>query len=168
MIRVNDINNWYVIFVMTGKEDTISRIINTNFKEECKAFVQKRLMRERRNGTWTNRLRTLFPGYVFLNGRITSIQYSKLKNVPGVIRLFQDDYRPIRINEEDIYLINKLMQNGDIIGTSHLLVNGHKVAVISGPLLGLEGHINKVDKRKKRARVQLNFMGEPRTVDLCI
>lgn len=40
--------------------------------------------------------------------------------------------------------------------------------VQSGPLKGKEGIIKKVDKRKNRAKVQLNFLGREKTIDVGI
>jgi transcriptional antiterminator NusG len=40
--------------------------------------------------------------------------------------------------------------------------------VIDGPLLGMDGLIEKIDKRKQRVKVRLQFLGEPRLVDLCV
>lgn len=62
----------------------------------------------------------------------------------------------------------KLIEKGDIISYSKIKIEESKVYVVSGPLHGLEGTIKKIDKRKKRAKVQLNLLGKEQTVELGI
>jgi len=38
--------------------------------------------------------------------------------------------------------------------------------IVDGPLMGLEGRIIKVDKRKKRAKVKLNLYDDSFAIDL--
>lgn len=159
-------NDWYALFVTTGKEDNIKKSIYEFFKDKYKVMVPKRKMKERKSGCWTERIHTLFPGYVLINGTINPLDHSNLKKISGVIRVLCDGYQPMIIDKEEIYLINHLTKNSDIIGTSNLLILNGKVEVIDGPLTGLAGIITKVDMRKGRAKVQLKFMGEPRAIDL--
>jgi len=41
-----------------------------------------------------------------------------------------------------------------------------RVVVIEGPLKGFEGSIIKVDKRKQRAKIRVDFGGTAHTMDL--
>ena len=41
-----------------------------------------------------------------------------------------------------------------------------RIVVIEGPLKGIEGSIIKVDRRKQRARIQVDFAGGVHTMDL--
>lgn len=41
-----------------------------------------------------------------------------------------------------------------------------RIVVDEGPLKGLEGSIIKVDRRKQRAKIQLDFHGSTYTLDL--
>ena len=40
------------------------------------------------------------------------------------------------------------------------------IVVIEGPLKGIEGNIIKVDKRKQRAKIRVEFAGTAHTMDL--
>ena len=41
-----------------------------------------------------------------------------------------------------------------------------RIVVIEGPLKGIEGNIIKVDKRKQRAKIRVDFAGTVHTLDL--
>ena len=159
---------WYALFVATGEEDKVKERIHFRMKDEIKALVPKRRMRERKEGKWDDKIRTLFPGYVLLTGQMDNQKYSFIRDVPGVIRLLKDGDGPQEIHEREIRLISKLTYDNEIIGSSSIFVQGEKIVVIDGPLLGLEGNIKSIDKRKGRVKVLLNLMGEPREVELSV
>jgi len=47
-----------------------------------------------------------------------------------------------------------------------LYKEGERIVVVSGPLKGLEGIIEKVDARKKRVKIRIQFLGQEKRVDL--
>jgi transcription termination/antitermination protein NusG len=95
-------------------------------------------------------------------------EYYLLGGIPGLIGVLKDTYEPLEIPEQDIAVLRKLICNGEVIDHSSVLVESGKVIVVDGPLLGLEGLIQSIDKRKGRAKVRLNFACEPRLVDLSV
>jgi transcriptional antiterminator NusG len=154
---------WYVVQALTGKEKAIRDRIK-RLEINISAVVPERSMLERRQGSWRNVQRVLFPGYVFiptedLNDHI----YCVVKSVPGVIRFLG---RPTPILEKEVTYLLRWSIDGDPLGLSEVLVAGTKVEVISGPLKGLEGQILKLDARRFRAKVNISLMGEPRIVEL--
>lgn len=159
---------WYALFVTTGEEDKVKERIHFRMKDELKALVPKRRMRERKEGCWQERIRPLFPGYVLLNGQISNRIYNLISDIPGVIKLLKDTDGPQEIHENEIGVLLRLISDNEIIGWSKVYVQGEKVEVVDGPLFGLEGYIKAVNKRKGRVKVFFNLMGEPRTVELCI
>ena len=67
---------------------------------------------------------------------------------------------------EEMMVLESLLYEDELIGYSDILINNKKVIVVSGPLTSLEGQIISVNKRKGRAKVQLSFLGELRTIEL--
>jgi len=159
---------WYALFVATGEEDKVKERIYFRMKDELRALVPKRKMRERKEGKWEDKIRLLFPGYVLLHGQMSNKKYILIKDIPGVIKLLKDNDGPQEIAEHEIGIISRLTSDSDIIGRSSVYVEDKKVVVIDGPLLGLDGYITAIDKRKGRVKVVLNLMGEPRTVELSV
>lgn len=135
---------------------------------DLKVIVPKRKMRERKGGKWDYMIRTLFPGYVLLNGVLQLEEYYIMRKTPGIIKLLKDENGPLEIRESEINIIGRLISDDDIIGISDVFVENGRVVVTDGPLLGLDGMIEAINKRKGRVKVRLNFNGEPRLVELSV
>lgn len=161
-------DKWYALFVATGEEDKVKQGIYLRIKDEIRAIVPKRKIRERKAGKWEDKIRTLFPGYVLLNGKIDAEKYLLIRNIPGVIKILKDNDGFQEISKQEIDIISRLTYNDEIIGRSSVYLQGGRIMVADGPLLGLEGYIQAIDRRKGRVKVLLNLMGEPRSVELSV
>lgn len=162
-------DNWYAIFSPTGEEENVKKRIEYKFADQFRVLVPKRKIRERKNGQWSVKIKTLFPGYVLINGYLDDDAYYGLKEIPGLIRILKSGNTILNVEKSEIEVIQKLICNkDDIIGFSKVLEVNNKIIVTEGPLASLEGLIESIDKRKGRAKVKLKFLGEPRTVDLGI
>jgi len=162
-------DKWQAVFVLTGHEDIVKEKIEYALQgSSIRVVVPKRCIRERRAGRWLDVIRPLFPGYILLQGSIDLQEYYLLKSVPGIIRCLKDNKEFYSIHPEEIKVINQLMCNGDLIGISTAYQKDDKIIITDGPLLGKEGLIVAVDRRKGRARVKLSFLGDERTVDLSL
>ncbi len=158
--------NWYVAQVITGKEEMIRQRIED---QNIKAIVPLRIMMERKKGTWCQVKRTAFPGYVFILSTIFNANmYYTIKSLPGVIRLLGDAKGPAPVREEEITLLLKWARNGDPLGLSKVFIEGTKVTVVDGPLKGYEGKIKKLDARRFRAKVDINFFGDSKIVEFAV
>ncbi|WP_234410583.1 antiterminator LoaP [Caldalkalibacillus mannanilyticus] len=151
-----------------------------------RVMVPKRKIRERREGKLCEVSKIMLPGYVLLNTYMNIDLYYKLKEIPRCFRLlninkYNVDYdlkdvenqeRQVTcftpIEEKEMALILRLAQYDEEIGFSQVHKENSKVFVRSGPLKGLEGIIKKIDKRKNRAKISLDFMGETQLVDVGI
>ncbi len=159
-------HDWYALFVLSGEEDRVKERLLYRFESAIRVLVPKRRIRERRGGKWYYTIKPLFPGYVLINGHIGTEEYYQLKNIPGLIKLLKSEYEPLKIGEEELRIISQLVCSDEAIGFSDVLLENGKVAVVDGPLVSMEGYILSIDRRKGRAKVKLNFLGEERTVEL--
>ena len=66
-----------------------------------------------------------------------------------------DIYCPVYKHEE--YFLNKLINDHDVIDISEGYMEGDQVHVISGPLVGQEGKIKRVNRRKGVAVLEMNI-----------
>lgn len=160
---------WHAVYVKTGNEETVKEKIAYAFKDsDIVPVIPKRCIRERKNGTWYKRIRPLFPGYILIRGKVTTEDYYILKTVSGILRILKGVNGLYRIDPEEIKVICRLMSDGELIGTSTAFQQGDSIVITEGPLFGLEGLIQSVDRRKGRVRVNISFLGDLRTVDLDI
>ncbi|MFZ5986036.1 MAG: antiterminator LoaP [Bacillota bacterium] len=160
--------NWYALFVETGAEETVEQYIYYHFdKSKCCLVIPKRRLMEVKNGVSSQVTRTLFPGYIFINVDMNADIYHKLRKIPKIYKVINQggDYYS-QVSDEEMKYILRLVKNSNTIDFSQVLIENSEVHVCSGPLLGMEGLIKKIDKRRGRAKVVLNLMGSPKTVDL--
>lgn len=168
MLIDSRIDEWHGLFVVTGEEDRVKERVKYRLQEGYRVVVPKRKLKIRKGGTWRVETKVLFPGYVLLNGEITTDTYYQLKNIPNVIRLLKTGKIVASIDSREMTVLSRLICNNEEIGFSNVLLEKGRVQVIDGPLFSLEGIILSIDHRKERAKVALNFLGEERTVDLGI
>ncbi|MEG7354991.1 antiterminator LoaP [Bacillus vallismortis] len=169
--------NWYAIFVESGKEEIVQKYLSMYFDADILySMVPRRVVPERRKGKIYHVMKTLFPGYVLIKTRMNGNMLHKMRSIPDFYRFVNNgscytkeagEYY-CQIREEEMSVLFKLIEKGDIISYSKIKIEESKVYVVSGPLHGLEGTIKKIDKRKKRAKVQLNLLGKEQTVELGI
>jgi transcriptional antiterminator NusG len=166
MPDILDLNNWHALFCKTGQEDKVKKRLEYRLKDKFDIIVPKRRLRERRGGEWRFVTKVLFPGYVLVHGNIDDWEYYSFKGVPGLLRMLRTGMDIASIEPYEMQVLGNLICNNEIIGFSRVMVEGKKVSVIDGPLLSMEGYIESINHRKGRAKVRLNFLGEPRTVEL--
>jgi transcriptional antiterminator NusG len=166
MADVLDLDNWYALFCKTGDEENVKLRLEYRLGDRFKVIVPKRRLRERKNGQWHFVTRTFFPGYVLVHGNMDAYEYYEFKGVPGLLKLLRSGEDFTKIEPYEMEVLGRLISNDEIIGFSRLLVEGKKITVVDGPLVSMEGYIESINHRKGRAKVRLNFLGEPRSVEL--
>jgi len=158
---------WYALFVETGQEERLKQLINTVYPDEdIKILIPKRKLKERRQGKTHEVVKKLFPGYVLIKTVMAINMYYRLSKLPMVYSILKDECEPVPIRDEEMAVILALTSEGDTIGFSEAYREGDRITVVSGPLKGLEGIIEKFDARKKRIKVRIRFMGKERRIDL--
>ncbi|TVX93383.1 antiterminator LoaP [Paenibacillus agilis] len=190
--------SWYALFVETGSEDIVQKCLRIQFcQKDLYSCVPKRLVPEKKGGEFYSVVKTLFPGYLLINTKMTPTMYYDLKKLPRYYRLLRNstflldklyrrsqtlsDPRIIegtdiynyddffnKIEEDEIRQILQLCNHENIIEYSNVIVENSKVTVQSGPLFGLEGIIKKLDKRKRRAQIAINFFGGEKLIEVGI
>jgi transcriptional antiterminator NusG len=72
-----------------------------------------------------------------------------------------------KLSDQDLGLLKHFMGYGENIGSSLVKFDiNNRIKVVSGPMMGLEGKITRVDRRKKRAKILIELEGNALTIDL--
>lgn len=160
--------NWYALFVESNNEEYVQQWLRFYFDESIlRSIVPKRKLIERNGGIVHHSIKVLFPGYVLINTEMNESIYYKLKKIPKSICILKSDTF-LQIEKKEIEPILKLIGDGELIDYSLLYVENTNIIVKAGPLQGMEGIIKKIDKRKKRAKILLNFFNNQKLVDVGI
>jgi len=163
---------WYAMFVMTGYEHEIVRIISKYWRiGEVRPFVPMSDARFRRAGIVLSEKRRLMPGYVFLESELSGLELyqlikphiSRTENVLKLLRYGSGDTdESFEMHEEDCAFLRKLMNDEQCIEMSKGYMKGTKTVITDGPLAGYEGLIKRVDRHKMEAALEISFFGSVR------
>lgn len=159
---------YYCIMVKTGEE--------TAFKEKAQDaflgyypdteffFFQRRLRTNK--GKYFDA--PLFPGYLFFRIEKLSDDFILLlKSLKSFYRILIDNTQPVQIQGKALDELKLFIRNGEHWGVSKVqFLPGKKVRAISGPLVGLEGNIYMVNKKKKHITVISSLSPDGKRFDL--
>lgn len=163
MVRMAE-NSWYVARVRIGAEENV-RIrcleqISSQILRDCYVFHYK----EKRNvqGEWIVQEQILFPGYVFLVVRDVEAEKinRELRKVKSAIEILEMDGKLAVLTDEEVNFLLELSGQGQIIEFSEGIIEQSKVRIYSGPLVGKEKYIRKIDRHKRRAVLEMSLFGE--------
>ena len=124
----------------------------------------------RRKGVVRQTTAAVFPGYIFVEADGEDIQARQweFRQTDGFYRFLKSNQNIRPLSDRDLELVLHFVKKaGPIAGISRVFFNENsRIVVMDGPLMGLEGKIIKVDKRKKRAKVKLNIYDDSFAIDL--
>jgi transcriptional antiterminator NusG len=109
----------------------------------------------------------VFPGYIFVEtDDILSFQ-KELKSTEGFRRFLKSNKEITPLSSRDLELVLHFIDNKNPAVLSKVYFNENsRIVVLEGPLVGLEGRILKVDKRKGRAKIKLDLYDDSFLIDL--
>lgn len=152
---------WCVLATKVGREELIQQM--------CKRHLNKKIysrcmfplceQREHYRGTWHTKLEKVFPGYLFFDTGDPdelSRQLRKEKIMAQNDKLFV-------LTPEDVQCLLFFGRTGVFPMSQGIIVNG-RVIILSGPLVGEESRIRKVDRHKRRVWMQMELFRKPHMV----
>lgn len=172
---------WYVARVRSGSEDCVRQRCREQMYpgmiEDCYVFRYEEQRHVR--GEWMIKEKILFPGYVFLVARNTDAKKSEaeeaeyekrleqmLRDVEGVAGLLKVDGELVVLNDEEVNLLQTFGGHGQKVKLSEGVIEHSKIRVYSGPLVGKEKYIRKIDRHKRRAVLEMPMFGGTKRVQV--
>lgn len=158
-----EIMSWYAFYVKTGKEDTLCRYLSYMLKgcEEvsCKLIIPKRELIEYKSGSKKMVYKPLFPGYILIHTDSIYKIYSNMKVLwhSEIYALIRTEKYFQKIKSEELSPLLKIINKDGIIKMSKIYLENDRVVVIDGALLHYSGIIKKINSRKGRAKISLDF-----------
>ncbi len=139
---------WYAAYTRHQHEKVVARnLASKGFETFLPLYGTARRWKDRTKEL----LLPLFPGYVFLRGRLE--RWLEIVMIPGVHWLVGSAGQPARIPPAEIEAIRRAVEKGIRIEPHSFLRCGDRVRVKSGPLEGLEGFLVR---KKNRSRLVLS------------
>jgi transcriptional antiterminator NusG len=158
--------------VKTHGENTFIRLFRAMHPEITIPFYfpQKRLD-IKRGGRIKQSTSAVYPGYIFIeadnDGQLLSHLWA-FRRTKGFYRFLLSNQEIIPLADRDLRLVLHFIKNtGPVAGRSKVYFDENsRIIVMEGPLLGLEGRIIKVNKRKGRAKIKLDLYDDSFSIDL--
>lgn len=160
---------WYVAQVQAGRESSTlemcRHLVPTSLMQDC--FIPEYEVLWKVHGDWRLVRKFLFSGYLFFVTDDPEALSAELARVPMPIRLLGNEansFFPLTDKERDWFL--SFMDREHVVRMSEGYIEGERVKITRGPLMGFEADIRKIDRHKRRAYVDVSLFG--RTVPASI
>jgi len=167
-------DRWYVLFVTTGQENAVVSDVKTTFEEgEVRPFVPTLETLFRKSGVVKCEIEVMFPGYVFVETAMENDKF--VENIRKCVRKsrhilkllgYGNHCEAAVMDHERRELETFLSKTNDRIEMSKGIIEGDRIIVTAGPLMGRESRIIRVDRHRMKAVIEVELMGAKREVTM--
>ncbi len=165
---------WYVLFVQTGREHKIENFLKEQLDSNLFIpFVPLQETLFRIAGTVKKELKPLFPGYIFVESELTSQEFIRRTSTllyasHMIVGLLKYSDTEIAMRESERRMLLSLCNDGHCIESSSGIIEGTRIYITDGPLKGRESIVKKVNRHKRLAWIEMEFMGELRRIGISL
>lgn len=169
-IKARAEKKWYVVQTFTGQEDKAKAAIEQTIESQgLKAKVFQVLVPveetvEIKGGKRVERIRKMFPGYVFLEMFLDEETWYNIRQSGGVARFIGTKVQPTPVSEREMQRVLKQLGKEE-----RLEINFEKnegVRIISGPFRGYTGIVDEINSEKGKLKVLINIFGRDTPVEV--
>lgn len=170
-------SDYYVIQVYTGTEkkavEAIKKNVPREIVQDCFFVVKRR--KKKYQGTWHLVEENCFPGYVFIESDVPQKMASSLASLRIYARLLglnKESFYVQPIDKQERFFIDSITNRASDVRAIDLskveIKEGQTVEIVSGPLKGFLGKVQKFDLHRRKAIVEVNLLGTLVRTDLGI
>ncbi len=166
-----DYSNWYVIQTLSGNEEKLVSYINHLAKEQFQLYLPLKKMIYRIKGNHVITTKPLFAGYIFIYKEVEKLEriIAQKTKPPFFFKILKSEQKYLRVHDYEMKYIFDMTGNKGIVELSEAKIKlGDIVKITKGPLKDLDAKILFINKRKNKAKVQINFLNNIVDVSLGI
>lgn len=165
---------WYVVNTYSGHENRVK----DNLEKRLETMgIQDSLFRiivaeepeiEIKNGKQVEKMKNMFPGYVFVEMKMTDEAWYVVRNTPGVTGFIGSSgggAKPFPVSPDEMESILRRMGQSD----KKVVVNfavGDTVRILNGPFSGMEGRVSYMNDQTQTASVLTMLFGRETPTDI--
>ncbi|MEE3486541.1 MAG: transcription termination/antitermination protein NusG [Bulleidia sp.] len=173
---IDDANEkrWYVVNTYSGHENRVKE----NLEKRVESMgIQDSLFRivvaeepeiEIKNGKKVEKMKNMFPGYVFVEMKMTDEAWYVVRNTPGVTGFIGSSgggAKPFPVAPVEMESILRRMGQSDKKVVVDFKV-GDTVKILTGPFSGMEGRISSMNDQTQVASVLTMLFGRETPTDI--
>jgi transcriptional antiterminator NusG len=162
---------WYVIQALTGQEDRVKQALDLTIKTsglQNKVFqvlVPTEETVEIKGGKRIEKVKKMFPGYVFLEMILDDESWYMIRETPGVARFIGTKVQPTPVSGKEMQrVLKQLGKEEKLLEIS--FEKGEGVRVISGAFRGYTGTVDEVNAEKGKLKILINIFGRDTPVEV--
>ncbi len=171
--------DWYAIQTLSNMEQKVKKYLDKFIEiEGLQDYIKEVLMptenvQEVRKGKKTQRVRKLYPNYIFLrmrlfdeDGRLINKPWFFVRNVQGVIDFIGGEH-PVKLKPAEIAQIQEQVKaaEGKVVPKVQF-AEGEEVKILEGPFMNLTGTIDALDNERGKMQVSVSIFGRLTPVEL--
>lgn len=161
---------WYIIQCYSLYEQKVRDRILQMQDDEFKGIVHRVLLPEEetveiKNNERKEKVKKMFPGYLFVQMKPDETAWYLLRRLPGVAKLVGTKHEPTPVSEDEINRI--LRQLGEKMKKIEVDFELDEVIkVISGPFRGYTGAISEINPERGKLKSLISIFGRETPVEL--
>ena len=150
---------WYVIWVESGKEHKVRGIIESQVPAETyeRIVIPEKRIQKKFKGEWKEVQSVLFPGYLFVVAEDITEFAAALVAVPEFTKILKADDEIAAIYPEEEAALKRLVDQDEVVKMSEGIIENDKVLIFDGPLKGMEGTIQRINRHKRVAVIRMEL-----------
>lgn len=162
---------WYVIQTFSGQEEKVRRAIERAVEamgmqhKIFRVLVPEEETVELREGKRIEKVKKMFPGYVFVEMILDDESWYVIRQTPGVAKFIGSKITPTAVSDREMQRVLKQ------IGVKEERIEvaferGETVRIISGPFRGYTGTIDEINAEKGKLKTLINIFGRDTPVEV--
>lgn len=165
---------WYIIQTYSGYENAVKvdlerRVESMGMSDYIFRIIvpEETVIEKKADGKEKEKIKQLFPGYVFVEMIVTDESWFVVRNTPRVTGFLGSSgggTKPVPLAPDEINAI--LLKIGIISKPTYDHLIGKMVEVIDGTWLGLKGEVVQVDNDQEKLIVDLDLFGRATPTEL--
>ena len=150
---------WYVIWVESGKEHKVRGMIESQVPSGTydRIVIPEKRIQKKFKGEWQEVQSVLFPGYLFVVAEDITEFAAALVAVPEFTKMLKADNEIVPIYPEEEAVLTRLVDQDEIVKMSEGIIENDKVLIFDGPLKGMEGTIQRINRHKRVAVIRMEL-----------
>lgn len=152
---------WYVIQVMSGEERRTMELCRALLDQTLyqDIFLPEMEVMKRYHGEWHKEKARMFPGYVFVVTERVEELFLAFKKVPKLTKILGTERVPVALSDKEVRLLEQVLDAEHVAEVSSGILVGDRLVIQSGPMMGLEGLVKRIDRHKRMAVLEVEMFG---------
>ena len=165
---------WYVVNTYSGHENRVKdnlekRVESMGIQEQLfRIIVAEEPEIEIKNGKQVEKMKNMFPGYVFVEMKMTDEAWYVVRNTPGVTGFIGSSgggAKPFPVSPDEMESILRRVGQSDKKVVVDFQV-GDTVRILTGPFSGMEGKVSSMNDQTQTANVLTMLFGRETPTDI--